>query len=266
VLSQVLCCHLQLRLKHEDVARQLTLRDLNLACEQWACNSLRELTEEMETWKWDSALDNKWARVAKCSQLLSIPVEMPGAPEEWRGTSWARATRELRLLRHRIEAVGGSKDQWEAGVWHMDKEQWDLLWTGEQAFWKAVPHLLAARHHTAEALTEPRRPSTGRPYKIPRLMAAQEGEHTQLMRILLSRGIGEIDERTRGLTQRWFDMVDWRSAHVGNTRLGVSRSIEGYTQKLEGEVHQQLPARTWVEWQEQKSRGHEPEQIPTTSE
>jgi hypothetical protein len=60
---------LQRCLKHKDVARQLTLRDLNLACEQWACNSLRELTEEMEMWKWDSAQDNKWARVAKCSQL-----------------------------------------------------------------------------------------------------------------------------------------------------------------------------------------------------
>jgi hypothetical protein len=35
-------------MEYEDVARQLTLRDLNLACEQWACNSLRELTEEME--------------------------------------------------------------------------------------------------------------------------------------------------------------------------------------------------------------------------
>ena len=65
----------------------------------------------------------------------------------------------------------------------MDKEQWDLLWTGEQAFWKAVPHLLAAGYHTAEELTEPRRSSTGQPYKIPRLMA-QEGERTQTMRIL----------------------------------------------------------------------------------
>ena len=42
-----------------------------------------------------------------------------------------------------FEAVGGSKDQWEAGVWHMDKEQWNLVWTGEQAFWKAVPHVMA---------------------------------------------------------------------------------------------------------------------------
>jgi hypothetical protein len=34
-------------------------------------------------------------------------------------------------------------------------------------------------------------------------------------------------------------------------------------------VHRQHPVRTWVEWQEQKaqkSRGHEPEQMPTTSE
>jgi hypothetical protein len=217
-------------------------------------------------WKWDSTQDNKWARVAKCSQLLIIPIEMPGAPEERRGTSWAKATRELRRLRHRIEAVGGSKDQWEAGVWHMEKEQWDLLWTGEQAFWKAVPHLLVAGHHTAEELAEPRRPSNGRPYKIPRLMAAQEGERTQLILILLSRGIGGINDRTRGLTEWWFDMVDWRSAHVSNTRLGVSQSIEGYTKTLEGEVHLQHPARTWVDRQEQKSRGHESEQIQTTSE
>jgi hypothetical protein len=54
------------------------------------------------------------------------------------------------------QVVEGSKDQWEAGVWHMDKEQWDLLWTGEQAFWKTLTHLLAAGHRTAEALSEQR--------------------------------------------------------------------------------------------------------------
>jgi hypothetical protein len=91
---------------------------------------------------------------------------------------------------------------------------------------------MAAGHRTAEALTEPRKFDTGRPYKIPQLMASQEGERTQLMRILVSRGIGGIDERMRGLTQRWFDMVDWRSAQVGSARLGVSRSIEGYARKL----------------------------------
>ena len=55
----------------------------------------------------------------------------------------------------------------------MDKEQWQL------------PYGLVSRpsgrrchgflHGTMEGLTEPRKSSTGQPYKIPRLMAAQDG-------------------------------------------------------------------------------------------
>lgn len=97
-------------------------------------------------------------------------------------------------------------------------------------------------------------------------MAAQEDERTQTMRLILSRGIRGIDERTRGLTQRWFDMVDWRSAQVGNAKLGVSRSIEGYAKTVESEVSQQHPARTWVERQERKSREYQLGQPPTTHE
>jgi hypothetical protein len=103
----------------------------------------------------------------------------------------------------------------------MDKEQWHLPWTGEQAFWQAVPRFIAAGHGTVAGLTEPRKSSTGQPYKIPRLMAAQDGECTQTLRIVLSRGIAGIDERTRGLAPRWFDMVDWRSATVGSAQSGA---------------------------------------------
>ena len=60
-------------------------------------------------------------------------------------------------------------------------------------------------------------------------------------------------------------MVDWRSAQVGSARLGVSRSIEGYARKLEGEVNVQHPARIWVERQENKPVVNEPERLPTTS-
>ncbi len=28
-------------------------------------------------WRWDDTLDNKWARVAMCSQMLNIPIDMP---------------------------------------------------------------------------------------------------------------------------------------------------------------------------------------------
>jgi hypothetical protein len=67
-------------------------------------------------------------------------------------------------------------------------------------------------------------------------MAAQEGERTQIMRILLSRGEGGIDERTRGLTKRWFDMVDWRSAHVGSARLGVRWLHKSWRAKWTGNI------------------------------
>jgi hypothetical protein len=43
IMAQELCRHLQRCLKHEDVARQLTLRDINLACEQWAWSSLKKM-------------------------------------------------------------------------------------------------------------------------------------------------------------------------------------------------------------------------------
>ena len=60
-------------------------------------------------------------------------------------------------------------------------------------------------------------------------------------------------------------MGDWRLAHVGNARLGVSRSIAGYAQQLEGEVSQQHPGHTWVERQEGSAR-HPLKQPPTASE
>jgi hypothetical protein len=83
---------------------------------------------------------------------------------------------------------------------------------------------------------------------------------------VLSRGIAGIDERTRGLAQRWFDMVDWRSANLGSAQSGASRSIEGHTKKLEGEVHRQYPARVWVERQERKPPAKEPERTSITHE
>ncbi len=53
---------------------------------------------------------------------------------------------------------------------------------------------------------------------------------------------------------------------MDSVRLGVSRSIEGYARKLEGEVNVQHPARIWAERQENKSVVNEPERLPTTGE
>jgi hypothetical protein len=53
-------------------------------------------------------------------QLLNIPVDIAGdanEDKEWeqRGTTWASATRELRRLRHRIEAAGRVKTSGRLG-------------------------------------------------------------------------------------------------------------------------------------------------------
>ncbi len=61
-------------------------------------------------------------------------------------------------------------------------------------------------------------------------------------------------------------MVDWGSAQEGSARSGVSRSIEGYARKMEGEVNVRHPARLWVERQENKPVTNESERLPTTSE
>ena len=75
IMTQELCSYLHRCLKHEDDARKLTLRDLNLACEQWTCGSLRELREKMGLWKWDLTLSNRWARY-KIPRLMA-PYKIP---------------------------------------------------------------------------------------------------------------------------------------------------------------------------------------------
>ena len=115
--------------------------------------------------------------------------------EERRGTSWASATRELRGLRHRIEAVGGSKDQWETGVWHMEKGTVALAMDRGACLLEGGTATNSCRiRHSGRTMQ-----TNGAPYKIPQLMAVHDGEFTQTMRILLSRGIAGIDERTQGL-------------------------------------------------------------------
>jgi hypothetical protein len=126
--------------------------------------------------------------------------------EERQGTSWARATRELRQLRHRIEAIGGIKDQWEALVWHMDKEQWDLLWTGEQeGFLEGGASSPCCRVQHSRTANGTQKADHWATIQDPTANAAQEGERTQIMRILLSRGVGEnIFLRPPGRGWVWF--------------------------------------------------------------
>jgi hypothetical protein len=80
IMAHDLCRHLQRCLKHEDVARQLTLRDLNLACEQWACGSVQELREETELWQWDLTLRHH--QQVHSTPCASVPIHTNPSAEK----------------------------------------------------------------------------------------------------------------------------------------------------------------------------------------
>ena len=108
VMAQELCRHLQRCIIHDDVAKQIARHDLDRTLTQWACASISDLRQEMGLWEWNQTLGTKWARAAKCMQLLDMkynwePARADG--EGMAGTSWAEATRELRRLRRRVEAL-----------------------------------------------------------------------------------------------------------------------------------------------------------------
>ena len=142
------------------------------------------------------------------------------------------------------------------------KWAWGLPWTTASDVF-TLPSVVAGNRHHGAGIMPP--PSTVPQDEEDPVTDGSAGRrvHPQ-SRGLLSRGIEGIGERTRGLAQRLFDMVDWRSANVDIAQLGVSRGIEGHTKKLEGEVNRQHPARVWVERQERESAAKKPDRTPTT--
>jgi hypothetical protein len=60
------------------------------------------------------------------------------------GTSWSGATKDLRKLRRRVEAVGGRQEDCDAKEWELVDEQWPLLWEGEEVFWNSVKRMRSA--------------------------------------------------------------------------------------------------------------------------
>ena len=255
IMTQELCRHLQRCMKHDDVVQQLTQQELEQAKRQWACSSLDDLQQEMEVWSWDQTLQNKWARVSKCLQLLDMRVDWGETANDdaSESTSWAEATRELRRLRCRLEAVGGKQFHWDTDTWHMERDQWNLVWEGERRFWEIVPKLLAkGLCSVRDAQQEACGAREG--ISIPRLMRQNEdsGEHyKQFFRVLLPQRIRGISDRTLGIVQRWLDMVDWRMSKVRSCSSKQRSSITHHFGKVaSAEVKDGHPAGRWVEGQE----------------
>ena len=115
-----------------DVAYHIMTNDLHRAMKQWLCTSKEELTREQVARTWDETVDNVWHRLAACDHLLDLKSWKKGGPLPGQGISYAAATRNLRILRRRLEEVMGKSARLMDPPWlDISKEQWDLLWSGE---------------------------------------------------------------------------------------------------------------------------------------
>ena len=228
IIAQELCNNIKRCLEHADTIRSITLQELQQAKESWMCSSIDELYEEMELWTWDQTRCNKWARALKaCNQVQVKPTWIiDQTTSEPAPMSWAAATRQLRKLKRRIQEVGGERTEPQPRAWQVkDNLQWELLWKGEETFWKCAAALRAAGYHTILSLPQEQLdPRTRRQEKTPKLVSG-EGGGAQHFRILVPK-IRGISEQERGTLQDWLGMVDWASmGNMEGTRVGIKTAL-----------------------------------------
>ncbi len=195
--------------------KSITVQELQRAKEEFMCYSTHELYDEMELWKWDDVQHNRWARALKASHRVGVrPIWYLEAEEqEDKRLSWATATRSLRRLKARITKVGGKRDQPMEQEWQLeDAAQWELLFLGEEVFWKTAGAIRAAGYDSIYSLTQ-----DANEKHSPTPLLTREGpgsRGTRHLRLLIPKGIAGVSERDRATLQAWLELVDW-------TGLGV---------------------------------------------
>lgn len=110
IIVQELCNNVRRMLVHEDVAKSITMQELQRAKDEWMCTTLDDLYDEMELWTWTEVQHNRWARAMKASNQVGVRPMWPVDEQEneKKQLSWATATRLLlRRLKARIVKVGG---------------------------------------------------------------------------------------------------------------------------------------------------------------
>ena len=107
IIAQELCNNIRRCLVHEDVAKSITMQELQRAKDEWMCSTLDDLYDEMELWTWTEVQHNRWARAMKASNQVGVPPMwlVDEQEDEKKQLSWATATRPLRRLKARIVRV-----------------------------------------------------------------------------------------------------------------------------------------------------------------
>jgi hypothetical protein len=216
IIAQELCNNIRRSLVHNDVAKSITVMELQRAKEEWMCHTLHELYDEMELWGWDAVQHNRWARALKASNQVNVrPVwYIEDTEHEGKRLSWASATRSLGRLKARIVKVGGKRDQPQEQAWKLaDTAQWELLFRGEEVFWRTAGAISDAGYGSILSLIQEAVTS-----QSPVPMLTREGgpgsRGTKHLRILIPKGINGIMECERATLQAWLELVDWTGLEV----------------------------------------------------
>ena len=72
IITQELCNNLRRCLVHDDVAKSITIQEFQRAKDEWMCNTLNEVYDEMELWQWNEVQHNRWARALKASNQVGV--------------------------------------------------------------------------------------------------------------------------------------------------------------------------------------------------
>ncbi len=95
---------------HEDVAKSITMQELQRAKDEWMCSTLNDLYDEMELWTWTEVQHNRWARAMKASNQVGV---RPTWPVDQRGREKAIE------LGHGNQATTSTKGENRQSGWHL---------------------------------------------------------------------------------------------------------------------------------------------------
>jgi hypothetical protein len=102
--------------------------DLDRVMKDWWYTSKEELTAEAEAHSWDETIDNVWLRMVMCDHLLEFKTWRQDDPKPLQDISYATVTRQLRILRKRLENLMGKSAQTTGPPWpDLSRCQWELL-------------------------------------------------------------------------------------------------------------------------------------------
>ena len=136
-------------------------------------------------------------------------IDAPDANSE--KISWASATRSLRKSKQRIMAVGGKRTIPQHETWRLDDaSQWEVLWAGEDAFWKNAASIRATGLNSILTLQQVSIPDST--LQVPRVTREQGSRGHQHFRIVIPIGIQGISEQDRATLQAWLGLVQYYTA------------------------------------------------------